>query len=96
MVKLNIQCKSGCLERFVGGVEASVVSGVQGLDPKQNFQPFIGLVRVKECISGILGIHEGSNMLVLIWLGYWYQEKYKNNICDLLLGFRLLILLQNL
>ena len=48
--------KSSCLERFVGGIEASLVSGVQWLDPKKNFQPFIGLVRVKECISGILGI----------------------------------------
>ena len=30
-----------------------MVSGVQGLDPKENVHPFIGLVRVKECISGI-------------------------------------------
>ena len=37
-------------------VEASMVSGVQGLDPKKIFQPFIGLVRVEECISGILWI----------------------------------------
>ena len=48
--------KGGCLERVVDGIEASMVSGVQGLDPKKNFQPFIGLVRVKEYISGILGI----------------------------------------
>ena len=48
--------KSSCLERFVGSIEASLVSGVEGLDPKKNFQPFIGLVRVKECISRILGI----------------------------------------
>ena len=48
--------KSSCLERFVDGIEASLVSGVQGLDPKKYFQPFIGLVRVKECIRGILGI----------------------------------------
>ena len=48
--------KGGCLERVVDSVEASMVSGVQGLDPKKNFQPFIGLVRVKECNSGILGI----------------------------------------
>ena len=48
--------KSSCLERFVGGVEASLFSGVQGLDPKKNFLPFIGLVRMKDCISVILGI----------------------------------------
>ena len=54
-MKLNIQCIGGCLERFLDGVEVSLVCGVQGLDSKQNFQPFIGLVRVKECISGILG-----------------------------------------
>ena len=48
--------KSSCLERFVGSVEGSLVSGVQGLDPKKIFQPFIGLMRVKECISEILGI----------------------------------------
>ena len=48
--------KGGCLERFVDGIEASMVSGVQGLDPKKNVQPFIGLMRMKECISGILGI----------------------------------------
>ena len=48
--------KGGCLERFLDGIDASMVSGVQGLDPKKKFQPFIGLVRVKECISGILGI----------------------------------------
>ena len=50
--------KGGCLERFVGGIQASLVSGVQGLDPKKNFQPFIGLVRAKEYVSGILGIQE--------------------------------------
>ena len=48
--------KSSCLEWFVGGIEASLVSGGHGLDQKKNFQPFIGLLRVKECISGILGI----------------------------------------
>ena len=48
--------KSSCLERSVGSIEASMVSGVQGLDPKKNFQPFIGLVRVTECISWNLGI----------------------------------------
>ena len=47
---------SSCLERFVGSVEASLVSGVQRLDPKKNYQPFIGLVSVKECISRILEI----------------------------------------
>ena len=41
--------RSSCLERFEVGIEASIVSG---LDPNENFQPFIGLVRVKECISG--------------------------------------------
>ena len=30
-----------------------MVSGVQGLDPKEDLQPFIGLVRGKECISGV-------------------------------------------
>ena len=59
--------KGGCLERVVDGIEASMVSDVQGLDPKENFQPFIGLVRVKECISGILGIqgiqHAWPNMV---------------------------------
>ena len=54
--KLDYNAKSSCLDRFVDGVEASLVSGVQGLDQKKNFQPFIGLVRVKECISGILGM----------------------------------------
>ena len=48
--------KSSCLERYVGGVEASLVSNVQRLDPMRNFQPFIGLVMVKECINGILEI----------------------------------------
>ena len=59
--------KSSCLGRFVDGIEASLVSGVQGLDPKKNFQPFMGLVRVKECINGILGIqgiqHACPNMV---------------------------------
>ena len=53
---MNINCKmqrSSCLERFEVSAEASVVSGVQGKDPKENFQPFIGLVRVKECINGV-------------------------------------------
>ena len=45
--------RSHCLERFEVGVEASMVPGVQGLDPKENFQPFIGLVRVKKCIGGV-------------------------------------------
>ena len=45
--------RSSCLERFEVSLKASMVSGVQGLDPKENFQPFIGLVRVKECISGV-------------------------------------------
>ena len=43
------------LERFEG-VEASMVSDIQGLDDPKNFQPFIGLVMVKGCISEILGI----------------------------------------
>ena len=45
--------RSSCLERFEVGVEASAVSGVQGLNPKENFQPFKGLVRVKKFISGV-------------------------------------------
>ena len=44
--------RSSCLERFEVSIEASMVSAVQGLDPKENFRPFIGLLRVKECISG--------------------------------------------
>ena len=56
MKNLITMQRSSCLEGFVVGVEASMVSGVQGLDPKKHFQPFIGLVRVKKCISGILGI----------------------------------------
>ena len=32
--------KGGCMERFVDGVEASLVSGVQGLDPKETFSAF--------------------------------------------------------
>ena len=48
--------RSSCLERFEVGIEASMVCGVQGLDPKENFQPYLGLVMVKECISGILRI----------------------------------------
>ena len=37
-------------------VEGSEISGVQGLDPKKNFQPFIWLVIANEFISGVLGI----------------------------------------
>ena len=37
-------------------VEASEISGLQGLDPKKNFQPFVWLVIMKECISGVPGI----------------------------------------
>ena len=35
--------KGGCLERFVDSVEASMVSGVQGLDPKEIFSAFYGV-----------------------------------------------------
>ena len=77
--KLDLQSKSSCLERFVGGIQASLVSNVQGLDPKKNCQPFIGLVRVKECISRILGIqgiqHACPNKVRALVSG-----KYKNNI----------------
>ena len=45
--------RSSCLEMFEDGIEGSMVSGVQGLDPKKNFQPFIELVRVTECISWV-------------------------------------------
>ena len=45
--------RSSCLERFEISIEASMDSGIQGLDPKENFQLFIGLVRVKECIIGV-------------------------------------------
>ena len=44
---------SSCLERFEVSIEASMVSGVQVTGPKGKFQPFIGLVRVKEYISGV-------------------------------------------
>ena len=60
--------KSSCLERFVGSIEASLVSGVHGLDPKKYFQPFIGIVRVKECFSGILGI-QGIQLACLNMVG---------------------------
>ena len=56
-----------------------MVSDVQGLDQKQNFQPFIGLVRVKECISGILGIqgikHVYPNMVRVLVSGK-IQKQY--------------------
>ena len=45
--------RSSCMERFEVSIEASILSGVQGLDSKENIQHFIGLVRVKECISGV-------------------------------------------
>ena len=45
--------RSSCLERFEVSIEASMVSGGQGLDPRENFQPFIGLLRVKMCINGV-------------------------------------------
>ena len=32
--------KGGCLERFVDDVEASLVSGIQGLDSKKTFSAF--------------------------------------------------------
>ena len=77
--KLNVQSKSSWLKRSVGCAQASLVCGVQGLDPGRNFQPFIGLVRVKECISGILGIqriqHACPNKVMVSVSG-----KYKNNI----------------
>ena len=76
--KLDVQCKSSWLKRFVGGIQDSVVCGVQGLDPRKNYQPFIGLVRVKECISGIPGIqsiqHTCPNKVRVSVTG-----KYKNN-----------------
>ena len=48
--------RSSCLKRYEDSIEASMFSGIQGLDLKKKFQPFIGLVMVKECISGIVGI----------------------------------------
>ena len=54
--RCKIKCmmqRSSCLERFEVSIEASMVSGVQGLHPKDNFQPFIGLVGMKECIDGV-------------------------------------------
>ena len=33
--------KGGCLERFVDGIEASMVSGVQGLDPKEKISSLL-------------------------------------------------------
>ena len=32
--------KSGCPEWVVDGIEASMVSGVQGMDPKKTFSAF--------------------------------------------------------
>ena len=60
-------------------MQVSLVSGVQGLEPRRNFQPFIGLVRVKECLSGILRIQIiqsacPNKVKVLV------SEKYENNI----------------
>ena len=37
-------------------IEASEISGVQVLEPKENLQPFIWLVIVKECSSQVFGI----------------------------------------
>ena len=45
--------RSSCLEWFEVGIEASEISGVQGQDLKENFQTFIGLVRVERCITGV-------------------------------------------
>ena len=77
--KLNVQSKSSWLKRSVGFDQASSVCGVHGLDPGRNFQPFIGLVSVKECISGVLGIqkiqHACPNKVRISVSG-----KYKNNI----------------
>ena len=42
--------------RGLYAVQDSLVSAVQGLDTRRDFQPFIGLVRVEECVSGILRI----------------------------------------
>ena len=53
---LDYNAKSSCLEKFVGSIEASLVSDVQGQDWKKKIQPFIALVRVKECTSDIPGI----------------------------------------
>ena len=50
-------------------IEASEVSGVQGLDPNENFHPFIWLESAKECANGSLG-SKGSSMPFLIRLGY--------------------------
>ena len=51
-----------------------MVSGVQGLDPKENFQSFMGLVRVKECISGV----SKDPRDLAIWPGYQFQEGFQN------------------
>ena len=63
--------------------KASLVSGVQGLDPRRNFQAFIRLVRVQKCISGILRIqiiqNACPNKVRVLVLG-----KYENNIWCLL------------
>ena len=53
--------------------EASEVSGVQGLDPNENFQPFIQLGSMKLCVNWSLG-SRGSSVPFLIRLGYWFQE----------------------
>ena len=54
MQKINAQCKGiVVIKQFGVSIEASKISSVQGLDPKENFQPFIWLVCVKECISQV-------------------------------------------
>ena len=55
------------------GIEASELSGVQGLDPNENSQPFIELESMKEYVNGSLG-SKRSSMPFLIRLGYGFQE----------------------
>ena len=76
--KLNAPIKSSWRKRSVGCAQASLVCGVQGLDPGRNFQPFIGLVRVKECIRGILGI-QAIQCACPNKAGVLVSGKYKNN-----------------
>ena len=65
--------------RVLLAVHLILFSGIQGLEPRRNFQPFIGLVRVKEFISGILRIHiiqsACPNAVRVLVSG-----KYENNI----------------
>ena len=65
--------------RGLQAVQVSLVGSAQGLDLRRNFQSFIGLVRVKECVNGTLRIQIiqiacPNKVRVLV------SGKYENNI----------------